>query len=72
MSHSILIKNAKDNLEEINFWKSFGYEFVQLPDNEALMVDGDAPEEIKNAASDASGGDYDAFKLALGIEDEET
>ena len=68
MSYAVHIRNASRNSDDIEFWKSRGYEYVQLPDNEALMVAGDAPEEIKNAAFDASNGDYDAYKLALGME----
>ena len=67
MSYSIFIKNTKTESKEIEFWKARGYEFFQLPDNEALMVAGDAPEEIRNAALDAGNGDFDAFKIALGI-----
>lgn len=68
MSYAVHIRNASRNSDDIEFWKSRGYEYVQLPDNEALMVAGDAPEEIKNAAFDASNGDYDAYKLAIGME----
>jgi hypothetical protein len=69
MSYSILIKQADKNEKDINFWKSLGYEHVQLPDNQCLMVADDAPEDVMNAALDAGNGDFDAFKTALGIED---
>lgn len=69
--YAIYIKNSDENASDIEFWAARGYEHYQLPDNESLMVAGDAPEEIKIAAYDAAGGDYDAFKVALGIEDTE-
>ena len=71
MSYSILIKDANKNADDVKFWKSLRYEYVQLPDNQALMVAGDAPEDVMNAALDAGNGDFDAFKIALGIENVE-
>jgi len=65
--YAIFIKNTEKEAEEIAFCKSIGYEYVQLPDKQALMVAGDAPEEIKDAAFAASGGDFDALKIAIGI-----
>ncbi len=53
MSYSVLIKNADQNEEEINFLKSLNYTHIQLPDNQALMVADDAPEDVVNAAQDA-------------------
>jgi len=69
--YSIFIRDTEKEAEEIAFNKSIGYEYVQLPDKQALMVAGDAPEEIKDAAFAASGGDFDALKMALGIENVE-
>ena len=66
--YAILINNSEKNASDISFWEARGYELYELPDNQALMVAGDAPEEIKIAANDASNGDYEAFKTALGIE----
>ena len=60
--------DSDQNTSDIEFWANLGYETYQLPDNQVLMVAGDAPEEIKIAANDASNGDYEAFKTALGIE----
>jgi hypothetical protein len=66
--YAILVRNSDQNTSDIEFWANLGYETYQLPDNQALMVAGDAPEEIKIAAYDAACGDYDAFKVALGME----
>jgi hypothetical protein len=66
--YAILINNSDKNASDVEFWASRGYELYELPDNQALMVASDAPEEIKIAAHNATTGDYDAFKMALGIE----
>ena len=69
-NYSVLVKNADKNTPRINAFLNVGFEKYQLPDNMVLMVDKDAPDEIKNAALDAGNGDYNAFQIALGITDE--
>ena len=65
--YSILVRDADKNSSKINSYKNLGFEEYQLPDNMVLMVDEDAPEEIKNAALDAGDGDFHALQVALGI-----
>jgi hypothetical protein len=67
MSYSILIRNASNRQSDISDYEQCGFEAYRLPDDMVMMVDKDAPEDIKNAASDATNGDYDAYKLAMGI-----
>jgi hypothetical protein len=69
-NYSVLVKDADKNTPRINAFLNVGFEKYQLPDNMVLMVDKDAPDEIKNAALDAGNGDYNAFQIALGIADE--
>ena len=69
-NYSILVSDADKNESEINDLLSIGFEQYELPDNQVLMVNQNAPEEIKNAALDAGNGDYNAFQTALGISDE--
>ena len=69
-NYSILVRDADKNTSDINDYKKIGFKEYQLPDNMVLMVDEDAPEDIKNAALDAGGGDYDALQTALGVEEE--
>jgi hypothetical protein len=69
-NYSVLVKDADKNTPRINAFLNVGFEKYQLPDNMVLMVDKDAPDEIKNAALDAGNGDYNAFQIALGITDE--
>jgi hypothetical protein len=66
-NYSILVSDADKNESEISDLESIGFEKYQLPDNQVLMVDKNAPEEIKNAALDAGNGDFNAFNIALGI-----
>ena len=68
-NYSILIRDADKNTSDINDFLEIGFEKYQLPDNMVLMVDKDAPDEIKNAALDAGSGDYNAFQIALGIDE---
>jgi hypothetical protein len=69
-NYSVLIRDADKNTSDINDFLEIGFEKYQLPDNMVLMVDKDAPDEIKNAALDAGNGDYNAFQIALGIAEE--
>jgi hypothetical protein len=69
-NYTIVIEEADKNQEKIKFWESMDMEAYELPDNIVLMVDKDAPEEIKDAALDAQGGDYEAYLRARGIEDD--
>jgi hypothetical protein len=69
-NYSVLVKDADKNTPRINAFLNVGFEKYQLPDNMVLMVDKDAPDEVKNAALDAGNGDYNAFQIALGITDE--
>lgn len=67
-NYSILVRDADKNTSDINSFLKIGFEKYQLPDNMVLMVDKDAPDEIKNAALDAGNGDYNALQIALGID----
>ena len=67
-NYSILVRDADKNTPRINAFLNVGFEKYQLPDNMVLMVDKDAPDEIKNAALDAGNGDYNALQIALGID----
>ena len=69
-NYSVLVKDADKNTPRINAFLNVGFEKYQLPDNMVLMVDKDAPDEVKNAALDAGNGDYNAFQIALGITNE--
>lgn len=66
-NYSVLVEEADKNKSEINDLIEIGFEPYELPDNMVLMVDQDAPDEIKNAAADATNGDYDALQVALGV-----
>jgi hypothetical protein len=65
-NYSILVRDADKREKHISELEDLGFERVQLPDNMVLLVDDDAPEEIKNAAQDAANGDFDALQIALG------
>lgn len=68
-SYSVLIRDADKNTSRINAFLKIGFDKYQLPDNMVLMVDKDAPDEIKNAALDAGNGDFNAFQITLGIDE---
>jgi hypothetical protein len=68
-SYSILVENADQNSEKISEYEELGFVKYPLPDNQVLMVDENAPEEIKYAAMDAGNGNFYAFQKALGIND---
>jgi hypothetical protein len=68
-SYSILVENADQNSKEISDYEKMGFVKYPLPDNQVLMVDENAPDEIKNAAMDAGDGDFNAFQIALGIDE---
>ena len=68
-SYTIVIEDADQNEELIKFLQEDGSERYNLPDNIVLMVDEDAPEEIKMAAAGAEGGNYDDYLIAIGEED---
>lgn len=69
-NYSILVREADSRKTHIRELEEIGFEQYQLPDNMVLMVDKDAPEDIKNAALDAGNGDYDALQTALGTTEE--
>lgn len=65
-NYSILVRDADKRATHIKELEEIGFVQYQLPDNMVLMVDENAPEDIKNAAQDAGNGDYDALQTALG------
>jgi hypothetical protein len=69
-NYSILVRDADKNEKSILEYEDIGFDRYELPDNMVLMVDKNAPEEIKNAALDAGNGDYDALQTALGTTEE--
>jgi hypothetical protein len=54
-------------LKKISEYEELGFVKYTLPDNQVLMVDENAPDEIKYAAMDAGKGDFDSFQKAPGI-----
>jgi hypothetical protein len=66
-SYSILVENADQNSEKISEYEVMGFVKYPLPDNQVLMVDENAPDEIKYAAMDAGNVDFDSFQKALVI-----
>jgi hypothetical protein len=65
-AHAIHISDPSKDKELVDILVGKGYEVVNLPDNDILLVPKDAQETVKNAAFEAQQGSYSAFQKAIG------
>jgi hypothetical protein len=64
--YAVTIDDAKNNPDEVNYFKRWGYEMLDLPDGIVIAIPPNATEDIRIAAQEAQNGNYGALMRATG------
>lgn len=64
--YAVTIDDAKNNLDEVKFWKMLKYEMLDLPDGIVIAIPPNATEDIRISAQEAQNGNYKALMRATG------
>lgn len=66
-AYAIHISNPAEDKDLVDIFINKGYEVMNLPDKDILLVPPNAQETVKNAAFEAQEGSYSAFQKATGM-----
>ena len=64
--YAVTIDDAKNNPNEVEYFKRWKYELLDLPDGIVIAIPPDATEDIRIAAQEAQSGNYSALMRATG------
>lgn len=64
--YAVTIEDAKNKPNEVEYFKGWDYEMLELPDGIVIAIPPNATEDIRIAAQEAQSGNYEALMRATG------